>query len=115
MAIADPAGIEGDLDRFRMPGRVRTDHLVMRGVCGTASIPGDGAADALDMLEYALDAPEAAAGEDGNLRSRRWVRRLVERRRRERARALGGRWEALQRDAGAKQQRRKNQRQAEQG
>ena len=54
-----------------------------------AGIAGYGVGDAVDVLEHALHAPEAAAGEDGGLGRR--SPRFVERRRRNRARFLGGR------------------------
>ena len=50
-----------------MSSRVSSHHLVMRRVSGASGVTGDGAGDALDMLEHALDAPEAAAGEDSDL------------------------------------------------
>src|SRR5215471_14424484 len=53
--IADQVGVEGDPHRFCVSGGVRADYLVMRCVSGAAGITGDGAENALDMLEHALD------------------------------------------------------------
>ena len=77
LAIADAARIKGNPDRLRVSGRVSSDHLVMRRVSSASGVTGDGAGDALDMLEHALDAPEAAAGEDSDLGCRLRVRRRV--------------------------------------
>src|SRR6516162_2526831 len=86
MAVADAAGIEGDLDRFRVAGRVGAYHLVVRRIRSAAGITGDGAGDALDMLKHTLDAPEAAAGEYRDLGCRLRVDWFVDYRRRDRAR-----------------------------
>jgi hypothetical protein len=73
----------------------------MRRVSRAARVTGNGVRDSLDMLKHALDAPEAAACEDRDLRCRLRVCRLVEHRRRDRARPLCRRWENAQREAGA--------------
>src|SRR6516164_5651139 len=65
-AVADAAGIERDPDRFRVPGLVGADHLVMRGLGGAPSITRDGAGDAVYMLKHTLNAPKAATREDGD-------------------------------------------------
>jgi hypothetical protein len=67
--IADLARIVGDLHRFGMSGAAGADRPVLRRRPLAAGIAGDGVADALDMLEDALDTPEAAAGDDGDLRA----------------------------------------------
>jgi hypothetical protein len=56
--------IEGDADRFGMTGGAGFDHLVMGRALFAAGIARDRAGDALDVLEHALDAPEAAAGQN---------------------------------------------------
>ena len=83
------AGIKGDLDHFRVPRRIAAHHLIMRRVGGAAGVTGDGDGDAFDMLEHALDTPEAAAGEDRDIGRCPRVRRLVEHGGRDRACALG--------------------------
>jgi hypothetical protein len=90
-AIADMAGIKGDLDHFRVPRRIAAHHLIMRRVGGAAGVTGDGAGDVFDMLEHALDTPEAAAGEDRDIGRCPRVRRLVEHEGRGRECALGSR------------------------
>ena len=65
----------------------------MGRVRGAAGVSGDGAGDALDMLKHALNAPETAAGEDGDLGCRLRVRRFIEHRGRGRTRTLGRRRE----------------------
>ena len=50
-----------------MPGPAAANHFVARGSLGAARIPRDRARDPGDVLKYALDAPEAAAGKDGDL------------------------------------------------
>ena len=115
-AVADAAGIEHDPDRFRMPGLVGANHLVMRGLGGAPGITRDGCGDAVYMLKYTLDAPKAATREDGDpFRRRLRVGRLVECWRRDRSRAFGRQREASQCEARAEQQRRKNQQRAEEG
>ena len=61
---------------------------------GASGVSGDGAGDPLDMLKHALNAPETAAGENGDLGCRLRVRRFIEHRRRGRTRTLGRRREA---------------------
>src|ERR1700730_7499189 len=85
----------------RVSGRVSSHHLVMRRVSGASGVTRDGAGDALDMLEHALDTLEAAADEDGDFGCRLRVRRQVEHRRRNRARTLGRRRDVAQRNARA--------------
>ena len=70
-AVTDLAGIEGDLHRFSMVRRAAAHPLVVRRLLVAAAVARDGVADALDMLKHALHAPEAAAGEHGDLRARR--------------------------------------------
>ena len=108
--IADVPGIEDNLNRFRVSGHAGANHLVMRRVRGAASVTGDGAKDALDMLVNTLDAPEAPASEGRDLRFRKGIRWFVEHRRRDRTRVLGRRRQTWQRDPRAQHQRRKNQR-----
>ena len=55
----------------------------------SAGVSGHGLLHALHMLEHRLNAPEAAAGEHDLLLRGRRIRRLAERRRRERDRGLG--------------------------
>ena len=76
-----------------MPGRVSSNHLVMRCIGAAAGITRDGAGDTLDMLEHALDSPEAATGENRDLRRRLRARRFVNHGRGNRARALSRRRE----------------------
>ena len=66
-AVVDPLRVEGDPHRFRVAGPAAADYFVVRGSLGAARIPRDRARDAGDVLKYALDAPEAAAGKDGDL------------------------------------------------
>ena len=113
VTIADAARIESDLDRFRVPGRVGGNHVVMRHSRSASGVTGDGAGNPLDMLEHTLDAPEAAAGEHRDLRCRLSARRFVEPRWRDRARALGRRRKTSYHDASGEQQARKNRRRAE--
>ena len=62
----------------------------MRGRLVAAGIARDGVGHALDMLEHALHAPEAAAGEDRDF-GRLAAGLLVDRRRRHDARLFGRR------------------------
>ena len=62
-AIGDLAGIEFDLHRFRMAGRAGADQFIARVFDGSAGIAGENLPYAFDMLENALHAPKAAAGE----------------------------------------------------
>ena len=62
---------------FGMAGGAGAHGLVLRRRLVAAGIAGDGAGDALDVLEDALHAPEAAAGEHGDLGRRSALRRLV--------------------------------------
>src|SRR4051794_2904872 len=66
-AVAYPLRVEGNPHRLGMTGPAATHHFVVRGSLGAAGIPRDRARDAGDVLKYALDAPEAAAGKDGDL------------------------------------------------
>ena len=88
--IADAVGIKGDADRFRMARSSRAHGFILSRCSVAAGVARNGACHALDMLKHALHAPEAAAGEDSNLRAI-LSRRLVERRRRDHPRLLGNR------------------------
>jgi hypothetical protein len=79
-----------------MAGRPAADPLILRGVLLPAGIAGDGVGDAVHMLEYALHAPKAPAGEDGRLG------RLLARRR---IRGRRGDGTELLREAGCKAER----------
>jgi hypothetical protein len=63
-AVADLPGIEGDGDRFRVSGRARAHRFIFRRSLVATGIAGDGAGDAIDVLENALDTPEASAEKD---------------------------------------------------
>src|SRR3954454_5586281 len=90
-AVADPARVVGDLDRLRVAGAAGA-HGGVRGRRRLApGIAGDGAGDPLDVLEDALNAPEAAAGDDGDLGRSRLAHRLVESRQGNNTCLLGGR------------------------
>ena len=61
----DGLRVECDLDRLRMPRRVRA-HGLVRGVCEMAAGISDlDLFDAAEVLEQGLQAPEAAAGDCG--------------------------------------------------
>ncbi len=60
--------IVGHLDGFIVPGAAVADLLVGRILERAAGIAGDGLEHARHRVEIGLDAPEAAAGEDGRLR-----------------------------------------------
>jgi hypothetical protein len=62
--IGDAVRVEDDPHGFGVSGRPAADHRVMRRVAGAAGIPGNRGGDPLDMLEHALDTPEAAARQD---------------------------------------------------
>jgi hypothetical protein len=78
-----------DLHRFGVAGEAAADHLVHRGLLGTAGIARDRLRHALHALEDALDAPEAAAGEHRGLHPGRGGRR-IDRGRRDLHRRLAG-------------------------
>ena len=63
-AVADLSRIVGHLHRFGMTGPAGAHHFVVGGLLLAAGITGDGVGHALHVLEHALHAPEAAAGED---------------------------------------------------
>src|SRR5579875_4159520 len=63
LAVANAPRIKGDLHRFGMAGLAGADGLVFRRRFIAAGIARNRADDAGDMLEDALHAPEAAAGE----------------------------------------------------
>ena len=72
-----------------MPRPPRAHLFVGGGPLVAAGISGHRLAHALHMLEHRLNAPEAAAGEHHLLLRGRRIRRLAERRRRQRHRGLG--------------------------
>ena len=74
-----------------MTGPAVADGPVLRRRRLAAGVPGDGADDAVDMLEDTLHAPEASAGDDGDLGRRRRSHGLVDRWRWNLARLFGGR------------------------
>lgn len=67
LAVGDLGRIEDDADTFGMPGAAGTDRFVVRGIGGAAGVTGGGGKHAASMLEDGLHAPEAAAGENGDL------------------------------------------------
>ena len=70
-SVADLLRVEDDLDGFGVVGGTSFGQLVGGRFRAPAGIAGRRADDALDMLEYPLNAPEAASGEDGGLRASR--------------------------------------------
>ena len=58
--------IERDLDRFRVPGPPRADLLVAGGPLVAAGVAGHRFRHALHVLEHRLNAPKAAAGDQGD-------------------------------------------------
>ena len=97
-AEAHLARIVGHAHRFGVPGAAAADLLVLRGRLLAAGIAGHRAGHAVDVLEHALHAPEAAAGENDG-RRRGLAGRLVERRRGKDVRGLGGRRRDAELDA----------------
>ena len=67
LAVGNLRGIKGDADGFRMAGEAAADHFVAGRIHAAAGIACGHGADAFEVLEYGLHAPEAAAGEDGSL------------------------------------------------
>ena len=61
----DDRGVEGDLYDLGMSGEACADLLVGRVRYGPAHVAGGHVADALDLFEDSLDAPEAAGAEGG--------------------------------------------------
>ena len=66
LAVADLRGVVGDLDGLGMAGRAAGDHVVVRRRGLPAGIAGYGILHAVDALEHALHAPEAATGQDSD-------------------------------------------------
>src|SRR6185312_17193684 len=66
-AIGDAMRIEGDLHGFGMAGLLAAHRLVVRIVLLAAGIARDRFDHAVDMLEDALDAPEAPTGNNRDL------------------------------------------------
>jgi hypothetical protein len=69
-AVADPARIKGDANRLSVAGCARGHRSVAGRFLVTAGIAGNGTGNSVDVLKYALDAPETAAGQDCDLRRR---------------------------------------------
>ena len=67
LAVADLRRVVFDLDRFRVARGAGRDHVVVGGRLAAAGITGDGIDHACGVLEHALHAPEAAAGQHRGL------------------------------------------------
>ena len=63
--IADPRGIEGNLDDLGMSGRSRANLFVGRIGNMTAHVAGNNVFDAFNVFEYCLEAPKTSASEGG--------------------------------------------------
>src|SRR5579872_4689922 len=61
------ARIECNLNRFGVAGRLRSDQFVMCSRLGAAGVARHDLGNAAHMLEHALHAPEATAGQHGRL------------------------------------------------
>ena len=66
----DDRGVEGDLYDLGMSGEACADLLVGRVRYGPAHVAGGHGADALDLFEDSLDAPEAAGPQCSDLAAR---------------------------------------------
>src|SRR5262245_26624189 len=89
LAVGNLCRIEGDLDRFGVPGCASAYLFICGSRLVAAGIAGPDLLDTLNMLEDTLDGPEAAARQDGDLRLARCPRLIYRRRRRE-SRTLAG-------------------------
>ena len=67
LAVADLLRVVFDLDRFRVPRGSHRNHVVVGGRLAAAGITGHGIDHARGVLEHALNAPEATAGNDRGL------------------------------------------------
>ena len=64
---ADRARVERDLDCLGMTSRARPHQVVVGGLGFPSGVAGDGADDAVDVLEDALHTPEAPSRQDCDL------------------------------------------------
>ncbi|MNT35263.1 hypothetical protein D3C72_1712850 [compost metagenome] len=61
-SVADLLGVIRDFNRFGVAGAAAADGVVVGRLRRAARVAGYGIADAFDVLEHGLHAPEAAAG-----------------------------------------------------
>src|SRR4030095_6803536 len=67
LAVGNLLRVVFDLDRFGVTGPAARHQIVVGGLLAAAGVAGDGVDYAGGVLEHALHAPEAAAGEHGGL------------------------------------------------
>jgi hypothetical protein len=80
LTVGNLGRIEDDLDRLRVTGVAHAHHSVLRGGLVAPGIARQHFLHAADMLEDALHAPEAAAGQHRSLRRSRRFRIVLGRR-----------------------------------